>query len=1786
MTKPGNGAAVVAAVDPIHASTLSAGLQQLGYTVAGFASVDQALADLKGSPPAIIVCGLSAPELDGWRLCRVLRSGQYPAFQDVPILLVSESLAGGEAETITIGLGGNGLLPLPVEAGRLGDAVRRLVREGAVVRPQRRAAKETEGYYGQLFSNMLDACALHEMIWDAGGRAVDYRFLAVNPQFERITGTSSANILGKTVLEIWPDTEKSWIDTYGRVALTGEPHRFESHHAGLNKDFEVVAFRPAAGQFACVFSDITDRKEGEKQTLRINHLNEFLGQVNQAIVRAGSRQELLESTCRIATRHGRFRLTWIGWIDEGTGAISFCAQDSDPPGIPGAVHAGECAVCRRAIEERRPIVCNAVPAEQQHADCHVLTSDVEIRSCGAFPIRLGGNVCGIFCVHSTDPEFFQVQEIRLLEEIALDVSFALDKFESENARREVEERFAAAFEHFPAPAAISTVEDGVYLEVNRQFETVFGFSRAEALGTSSAELRLLAPERRAWLAERLVSQGRLLGEELELRAKDGRLVNCLLNVEPITVNGQRRLLSVMLDVTQHKQIDRALQASEETLRRLCDRALDGIVMIDEEGRAILWNPAAAEMFGYSAAEVLGQPIHEFLAPPQQTSLFQEALPGFQKTGHGGLIGRMVEVTARRRDGTEFPMELSLASIQRGDRWQAVGIIRDVTTRYEARMEIEAANHRYHSLAEQGRTIIWEMDPEGLFTYVSHVCEAVLGYLPEELVGKKRFYELSPSASQEAVMTAAGDAFAAKEHFRDLETPLKAKDGGIVWVSSSGLPYHNGSGALVGYHGSSTDITSRKRAEEEGHLIERRYRSLFENMLNGFAYCKMLYDDQGQPDDFVYLEVNAAFARWTGLTDVVGKRISEILPGLRQSSPEIFKTYGRVAASGESERFEFEFQEIGRWLSVSVYSPETGYFVALFDDITERKERDTDRETVVALLRLINAPNDTRQMIQAVTALLREWSGCAAVGVRLHSGDDFPYYETRGFPAEFVEAENYLCARDECQRVLRDTDGNPKLECMCGNILCGRFDPRRPFFTPGGSFWTNSTTKLLASTPESELQAPTRNRCNAAGYESVALVPLRSSARVLGLLQFNDFRPDRFTPGKIAMMERAAGSLSVALEQRNTRAALMASEERYRVISENTADVIWMADARSCRFTFVSPRVQNLLGYQPEEMLTKELLDPLATESRQYARIRLEETVPAFEAGDESLRTQVHRLDQIRRDGTLVQTEVVTTLLTDQNGRVSNILGVTRDITERVQAETRLMQAQKMESVGRLAGGVAHDFNNLLTVINGYSRLMLEKLNPSDPLRESLEEIHKAGTRGAGLTQQLLAFSRKQVLRPRLLDLNRVVGDMQPMLARLLGEDVDVRAELHSEPITICADPHQLEQVVMNLAVNSRDAMPRGGSLLIETSVLEWGESLTRSHPGARPGRYVMLAISDTGGGMDEATRRRMFEPFFTTKEVGKGTGLGLSMVLGIVEQSGGYLEAYSEIDHGTTIKIYLPNAEDATSDSGSPQAALAAGGTATILVVEDQEEVRRYAAAALRTYGYNVLQARSASEALQICEQEQARIRLVLTDVVMPNRSGRVLAYELWDRWPAMKVLFMSGYTDDAIMLHGGLETGMEFIQKPFSPDQLAGKVGEMLAEKATSARVVVADDEAGVRRFFRIALEQAGYQVIEAENGKQALTEARTGGVELVITDLVMPEKEGIETIQALRKELPGIGIIAVSGAFGGKFLKHAQMLGADAVLCKPVETTLLIAKVVEVLHTARARARAAEGNPPDVSA
>jgi two-component system cell cycle sensor histidine kinase/response regulator CckA len=473
------------------------------------------------------------------------------------------------------------------------------------------------------------------------------------------------------------------------------------------------------------------------------------------------------------------------------------------------------------------------------------------------------------------------------------------------------------------------------------------------------------------------------------------------------------------------------------------------------------------------------------------------------------------------------------------------------------------------------------------------------------------------------------------------------------------------------------------------------------------------------------------------------------------------------------------------------------------------------------------------------------------------------------------------------------------------------------------------------------------------------------------------------------------------------------------------------------FLLVNRRLCDLLGYAPEELRGVEFItishpDEVAQDVEAKERLI---------AGviDRYTREKRYR----RKDGSFVWTNLTVSLHRHASGEPSYFIATIEDITERKRAAEEARQVHKLEAIGRLAGGIAHDFSNLLTAIVGYADLALNQLSADNPVSLDIQQIRAAGNSAASLTRQLLAFSRKQVLQPQVLDLNVIVSRMNALLRRLIGDHIRLEWRPQTPLERVSADPGQIEQIILNLALNARDAMPRGGALSIETANVELDRAYVSDHPGATVGKHVMLAVGDTGIGMDDAARKRLFEPFYTTKELGKGTGLGLATVYGIVKQSGGSISVDSEPELGTIFKVFLPRVEHVSDITG--EQAGAPGGTETILLVEDQPEVRAVARTSLTRHGYTVLEASRAEEALQIFRNIREEIHLLLIDVVMPTMSGRELARLLLQQRPHARVLYTSGYSDDAIVHQGVIEPGVAFIQKPFTPSSLLRKVRDVL---------------------------------------------------------------------------------------------------------------------------------------------
>jgi two-component system, cell cycle sensor histidine kinase and response regulator CckA len=551
------------------------------------------------------------------------------------------------------------------------------------------------------------------------------------------------------------------------------------------------------------------------------------------------------------------------------------------------------------------------------------------------------------------------------------------------------------------------------------------------------------------------------------------------------------------------------------------------------------------------------------------------------------------------------------------------------------------------------------------------------------------------------------------------------------------------------------------------------------------------------------------------------------------------------------------------------------------------------------------------------------------------------------------------------------------------------------------------------------------------------VPLKTPTATIGVLVVQHYENENaYDVRDLEFLDSVGGTIALAIERRRSEEAMRKSESIFRLLFSHNPLPTWVYDSESLRFIEVNQAAVNQYGYSEEEFRGMTLAD-----------IRPEEEMDRFkthQSGYPSAGRQSGRWKHRKKSGQIIEVEVISHQL-EYGGRTVRLV-VAQDITERDWLEQQLRQAQKMEAVGRLAGGVAHDFNNLLMVIKGHTEMLLTTLAGSPQIHRKVEQIDRSADRAATLTRQLLAFSRMQVLQPSVLDLGEIVEEMGKLLPRLIGEDIELSIRAQTDLGKIRADASQIEQVIMNLAVNARDAMPTGGRLIIETANADLDANYTAKHPMTAPGPYVMLSVTDSGSGMDETTKAHIFEPFFTTKEKGKGTGLVLATVYGVVKQSGGFIWVYSEIGRGTTFKIYLPRVDQPLDPSGIlPATAEIPRGTETILLSEDEQDVREVTREFLESGGYTVIEARDGMEALRLAEQHTGEIDLLLTDMIMPGMTGQELAARLKKARPIKRVVYMSGYSAPGAGQLPENDASARLLTKPFSRLLLLRTIRELL---------------------------------------------------------------------------------------------------------------------------------------------
>ena len=863
--------------------------------------------------------------------------------------------------------------------------------------------------------------------------------------------------------------------------------------------------------------------------------------------------------------------------------------------------------------------------------------------------------------------------------------------------------------------------------------------------------------------------------------------------------------------------------------------------------------------------------------------------------------------------------------------------------------------------------------------------------------------------------------------------LVSSDGREYLIAHSSAPIRDERGNSFGVVLVFRDRTAERESASALQESEERYRQAIESSNDGVAIVQ----------DGRHLYVNRKFLDMFGYgPDEVGEMPATAIvhPDERDRVAEFIRK-GRM---GEPTPHHYEFKGVRKDGSVIYVEASTSVMayngtlagIGYFRDTSGRRLSEGRRNLTSTILRALNSPRDIKTLTRDILHLLKEYVGAEAAGIRMRSGEDFPYLEAIGFPDGFIMEESSLLTCGG-QTAACEEDGGLRLACLCGSVIGGGPAGPSPFFTDRGSLWTN-TASALFSTARADI-ASLRGRCVREGYESIALVPLRSGDEIVGILQFADKRPGLFTGENIEYLENMGSTIGIALLRKEAEERIRASEENYRDIFENAMEGMFRRTPEGLLLS-VNPALARIHGYaSPVEMV----LDVVDT-SKKGLWVHPEERARYGELLENEGAVRGFAAEQYRKDGSVYLASFNTRAVAGADGKILYYDGIVQDITDKRMLEEQLRQAQKMEAIGTLAGGVAHDFNNLLTVIMGFSNLIQMKIGRDDHLRPYVDQIVASANKAADLTQSLLAFSRKQRIDPEPHKMNDVVRSTAKLLKRLLPEDIELKVGLCDTDPVARLDLTQIDQVLMNLATNARDAMPKGGLLLIKTGETTLGEAFRKAHGFGTPGRYVLLSVSDSGVGMDPQTMARIFEPFFTTKEVGKGTGLGLASVYGIVKQHEGYVTVESDLRTGTTFDIYLPLVEHGTSQEDAPTDTTRKG-TETLLIVEDDLDVRKMMTKILQSHGYATMEAADGDEAVRVYGEQKGAIDLVLLDVVMPGKNGKEVFDEITAINPRVKAIFVSGYTGDVVIGKGIQSEKVDFLEKPLSLAKLQAKVREVL---------------------------------------------------------------------------------------------------------------------------------------------
>jgi two-component system, cell cycle sensor histidine kinase and response regulator CckA len=1005
------------------------------------------------------------------------------------------------------------------------------------------------------------------------------------------------------------------------------------------------------------------------------------------------------------------------------------------------------------------------------------------------------------------------------------------------------------------------------------------------------------------------------------------------------------------------------------------------------------NAAAIKQYGYSRDEFVRMRITD-IRPAEE-------IPRLLDVAHknGTSLVFLGQWLHRRKNGEIFCVEVTAQGLHFAGRSAVLVIAQDVSARREAEEKIAEQTAYAKALTDNNPLAIVALDMHRRVETCNPAFERLFGYSLQEIREAELATLLAlPDQREEMIrnlgMVVNGDIV------REV-TKRRCKDGTIVDVRVLGVPLIV-QGKQTGIFAMYEDITERSRAEEAQRRAEEKYQRIFENAVEGFF--------ESTPEGH-FRAVNPAMARIAGYAspEEMIREVRDIATQLYVDPRDREDVKRGLERNGILEGFECHMlRKDGSkiWVSMNVRATRnaSGKIVShegTAEDITQRKRLELEQRVTAEIIHGVTVTDNLDDLLRLIHAALRKVLDADNCFVALHEPATdmfhFPFFVDQFDPPPSVQ----------------------KLDRSCTAYV---FRSGRAMLISQKEF------EKLADEGEVEL----------VGTQSPSWlgVPLRTPAKTIGVLVVQNYQTENvYTERDLELLSSVGGQIAFAIERKSAEEKMRESEARLRVLIEQLPAVLWTID-KNLRFTSALGAGLARLGLKPNQIVGMLLTEYFNTTDPSFAPIAAHRRAVAGEPVTFPVEWQ---------DGSYA---CHVEPLRDAAGEVQGAICMALDVTDRKKLEEQFRQAQKMEAVGRLAGGIAHDFNNLLMVIQGYADLLADRLPVGDSLRRNAEQIQTAAQRAAALTQQLLAFSRKQILAPKVLNVHSVVADMEKMLHRLIGEDIELETSSAKDLWLVKADRSQIEQVIMNLAVNARDAMPKGGRLMIETANVDFDSAISHPPTVLAPGKYVMLAVTDNGCGMDAKTQAHIFEPFYTTKEKGKGTGLGLATVYGVVKQSGGYVWVYSEVSKGTTFKIYLPRIEEDANASGrernvEPRAV--PRGSGVVLLVEDEVGVRELAREYLEMTGYTVIVAEDGNSALEVAAMHPGPIQLLMTDVVMPGVGGPELAERIGALRPEIKVLYMSGYTDQAVMHQGVLDSDAILLQKPFTLATLAAKLRNIL---------------------------------------------------------------------------------------------------------------------------------------------